>query len=97
MGIFANFYNFITDKSLSVPLGELMIFIIFISMFLLYGRHKLGLICTFCFVLYWGFFINFRYFLTILDETTIGMPLYIFSGIAMLMLIITDFFLESSD
>ena len=97
METIASLYNFITDKTVSVPLGELIIFITFISFFLLYGNHKMGLLVTFCFVLYWGFIINFNYFVSILGETSIGLPIYLLSGISMVILIILGFFLESRE
>lgn len=97
METIATLYDFITDKTISVPLGELIIFITFISFFLLYGNHRMGLITTFCFVLYWGFIINFNYFVSILGETSIGMPIYVLSGVSMVILIIVGFFLEPND
>lgn len=89
--------GFLTDKEFSIPLGQVVIFVLLNSLFILFGKYKLGLLLSYCFVFYWGFIFNLKYFVNILGATTIGMPLYIFFGIMMLVLAIIGFFAEEKD
>jgi len=86
--------SFITDKHFSIPLGEVFLFVVLIAVFLLLGKHKIGLLVTLCFVIYLGFFLNFDYLVEILGDTSVGIPLYIFFGVALVALVIVGYFIE---
>ncbi|GAB4389757.1 MAG: hypothetical protein Kow0025_17140 [Thermodesulfovibrionales bacterium] len=89
--------DFLSDKQFSIPLGEVIIFVILNSLCILFGKYKLGLLLSYCFVFYWGFVANLRYFVNILGDTSYGMIGYIFFGIAMLLLAIVGFFTEAKE
>jgi hypothetical protein len=95
MDSFKPILEFMTDQTFSIPLGEFLLFIVLNSIFILLGRHKMGLLVTYIFVLYWGYVFNASYFMDMLGNTTWGMPIYIFSGVAMVILVILGFFLGS--
>lgn len=57
----------------------------------------MGLLITYCFVFYWGFIFNIKDFITMLGETTSGMQIYIFAGIAMFFIAIISFFIHTKE
>ena len=90
-------YSFFSGKEFSIPLWEVVVYVIIISFCLLYGRYRVGLIASYCFVFYWGFILNLDTFVNILGETTWGMHLYVFSGFLMFIVAIAGFFFQSRD
>jgi hypothetical protein len=97
MDTLSSILEFLSSKELSVPLGQVILFVLVNSLCLLYGRYKLGLLVSYCFVLYWGFIFNFKYFTDLLGNTTFGMPIYVFSGVVMLVLVVIGFFVGDKD
>lgn len=87
-------YEFMTDHSFSIPLGQVVLYVVLMSIFILSAMHKTGLLVSYGFVLYWGYVFNSRYFMELLGETTIGIPIYIMTGVTMALLAIIGFFLE---
>ncbi len=97
MKVLYSIWEFLNDKNFSVPLGQLVVFVVINSFCLLFGRYKLGLLLTYCFVFYWGFLFNKDYFVDMLGNTTWGLYIYAISGIAMSVTAIVGFFQESKD
>ncbi len=95
MEFISSILNFLSDKELSIPLGQVIIFVIINSFCLLLGKHKLGLLISYCFVMYWGFIFNHTYFINILGKTTWGLSIYILSGVAMFILAVIGFFQDN--
>lgn len=89
--------DLLTNKEFAVPLGEVIIFVLVNSFCILFGKYKLGLLVSYCFVFYWGFIFNLKYFINLLGGTTYGMLAYIFFGVMMLVLAIVGFFIESKE
>jgi hypothetical protein len=89
--------SFLSEKEFAIPLWEVIVFVIVISLCLLFGRNRLGLIISYSFVFYWGFVSNMTHFSEMLSHNSWGMPLYIFSGFLMFIVAITGFFVESKD
>lgn len=81
-----HFSALITGKQISLSLAEFICFVFFISLCLLFQRHRLGLFITYCFVIYWGFVMNGAYFVAILSNTSLGLPIYALCGIIMIVL-----------
>ncbi len=94
MDIIIAFLEFINDKDLSIPVGEVIIFVVINSLCLLSGRFKLGLLISYCFVFYWGFLFNKDFFVDILGNTTLGLYIYALSGFAMVIVALIGFFVE---
>ena len=90
----SNVYDFITDKSISIPLGEMIVFVLLVSIFMLYRMYRLGLITAFCFVFYWGFVINFGNFAAMLADSSAGMAVYVLFGLFLVILVIIGSFQE---
>ncbi len=90
--------EFVSEKDLlALPFGQVMLFVVINSFCLLFGRHKLGLLITYCFVFYWGFISNREYFIDRLGNTTWGLVVYALSGIVMIVIFIIGFFQESRE
>jgi sterol desaturase/sphingolipid hydroxylase (fatty acid hydroxylase superfamily) len=91
----SNNYGFIFERDFAIPLWEVAIFVSVISFCLLFGRHRMGLLVTYGFVFYWGFISNISNFARMLENTEWGMPLYVFSGFLMFIVVIVGFWVES--
>ena len=90
-------YEFFSGKEFSIPLLEVVAFILFNSFCLLFARYKLGLIVTYCFVFYWGFIFNLNHFIDTLKAVSWGMPIYVLSGVLMLIVAITSFLVQDRE
>jgi hypothetical protein len=84
--------SFLSDKSLSVPLSQVLLFTLLMTLCLLFGRHKLGLLVSYSFVFYWGFVFNRSYFIDLLGNTTTGLYTYTLFGFLMAVLAIIGMF-----
>lgn len=86
------FTAFLADKTLSVPLSQVMLFSLIITLCMLFGRHKLGLLVSYAFVFYWGFIFNRSYFIDMLGNNTMGLYAYTIFGFGMAVLAIVGMF-----
>ncbi len=85
--------SFLTDGGgLSVPFGQVLLFVVVNSFCLLFARYKLGLLITYCFVFYWGFILNREYFIDRWGNTSWGLIVYVFAGILMVIVFAIGFF-----
>ena len=76
---------------LTIPLSQMIVFIVFISVCLLFSRYKLGLSVTFCFTFYWGFVHNKDLFFSDIEGSSPFLIIYIFSGIVLLLFALFSF------
>jgi hypothetical protein len=84
-------------EQFSVPLWEVVIFVLINSICLLMGRMKMGLLISYSFIFYWGFILNMNHFSSVLNETTWGMTIYAFAGFLMFLVALISFFIEGRD
>ena len=77
---------FLADTTLSIPLGQVLLFTLLMTLCLLFARHKLGLLISYAFVFYWGFVFNRSFFIDLLGNTSSGLYIYAFSGLIMAVL-----------
>jgi hypothetical protein len=87
--------QFFSGKDFSVPLWEVMLLVLINSFCLLFGRHRLGLIVSYLFVLYWGFIFNRGYFVDMLGHLNWGLYVYGISGIVMAIIFLISFFVKT--
>jgi len=78
--------TFLADKTLSIPLGQVLLFTLSMTLCMLFGRHKLGLLISYSFVFFWGFVFNRSYFVDLLGNTSSGLYIYGLSGLVMAVL-----------
>ena len=74
---------FLSDKTLSVPLSQVLLFTLLMTICMLFGRHKLGLMVSYAFVFFWGFIFNRSYFVDMLGNTSMGLYGYTLCGLGM--------------
>lgn len=84
--------SFLSDKSLSVPLGQVLLFALLLTLCMLFGRYKLGLLVSYSFVFFWGFIFNRSYFIDLLGNTSIGLYTYTVLGFFMAVLAVIGMF-----
>jgi hypothetical protein len=87
-------FSLMRETKLEIPLVELVAFVIINSVAILYKRHKFGLLVSYCFLLYWGFIMNFAYLSGTVGTSPIGMATYIFFGTIMVCLMIASVFMQ---
>lgn len=88
----SNVYEFFLGKEFIVPLWELVVYVLVTSVCLLFGRHRVGLIIAYCGIFYWGFILNYYTFLGMLNNTSYGFLLYVFSGCLMIIMTVVGLF-----
>ena len=86
------FATFFSDKSLSDPLSQVMLFALVITLCMLFGKHKMGLLVSYAFVFYWGFIFSRPYFIDMLGNNTMGLYAYTIFGFGMAVLSIVGMF-----
>ena len=62
---------------------------------MLFGRYKLGLLFTYCFVFYLVYVLNGSYFMNILVNTTWGLLLYGIAAFIMVVFFVLSLFQEN--
>ncbi len=83
---------FLTTTTLSIPVGQMILFTVVISISMLTNKLKLGLISTYAFVFYWGFVFNREFFINAAGETSMGMFAYAFFGLGLAVMALVAFF-----
>jgi hypothetical protein len=83
------FSAFLADQTLSIPLGQVLFFTLLMTLCILFGRHKLGLLISYVFVFFWGFIFNRSQFVDLLGNTSSGLYIYGLSGVVMVVLAVT--------
>jgi hypothetical protein len=86
--------EYLNAMELTIPVGQMILFIGLISFCLLFGRFKLGLSITFCFVFYWGFIYNKDVFFTDLESSSPYLLFYFFSGFLLILFALVAFMTE---
>jgi len=84
--------GFLSKTTISVPLGQLVLFIFIISLCMVGGKFKLGLLSTYIFVFYWGFIFNRNIFIDAAGNASIGLFAYAFCGLSMVIAALVGFF-----
>ena len=71
-----------------IPAWQMAFYIIVISLCMFNMRYKLGLIITYCFCFYWGFFLYWGEVVGSMNEYPGAVTLYITSGILLVILMV---------
>ena len=90
-------FELISGKDFTIPLWEMMTYIMITSLCLLFGKHRLGLLTAYCFVFYWGFVSNLDDFFNINAEYNWELPIYVISGFLMFSVALISFFIQAKD
>jgi len=90
-------YGFFTDTTFSVPLAQVAVFVVLVTVCMLLSRYRVGLLITLGFVFFWSFVLNFRFFVDLLDTYPWGLQLYALAGLLLFAVILMGLFMERSD
>lgn len=77
--------EYLQSMELTIPAGQMILFIGLISVCFLLTRYKLGLSVTFCFTFYWGFIQNKDVFFADMEGSSPFLAFYFFSGFLLLL------------
>ena len=83
---------FLTEKTISIPVGQMILFTVVISISMLTDKLKLGLLATYAFVFYWGFVFNREFFIDAAGNTSWGLFAYAFFGLSLAVMALVAFF-----
>jgi hypothetical protein len=89
--------GFFSDTTFSVPLAQVVVFVLLITVCLLLSRFRVGLLITLGFVFFWSFVLNFRYFVDLLNHRPWGLQIYALAGLMMFAVILLGLFMERRD
>lgn len=84
--------GFLSSTTISVPLGQMVLFILVISFCMIGSKFKLGLLVTYVFVFYWGFIFNQSAFIDAAGQASTGLFAYAFFGILMIVVALIGLF-----
>ena len=82
------------DVSLAIPAWQMAMFVGIMSVFVLLGRLQLCILVTYVFVLYWGFLVYAPSFIGVAGDNILAFMVYVFCGLAIVVLAIVTFFVQ---
>lgn len=88
-------FEFFSVTTISIPLGQMVLFVIMVSICMVMGKFKLGLLTTYLFVFYWGFIFNRAIFIDAAGNASIGLFAYAFFGLSMAVAALVGFMTAS--
>ncbi len=86
--------DFLSTNEFSIPLGQIVAYVFFNTICFFLRRYKLGLMISFAFVFYWGFLHASANFVDEMGKPTLGLFLYLASGLMMAISVLVGFFRE---
>ena len=89
------FTDALAGMTFAIPLWEVVLLLVIFSVFLLSGKHKMGLIVSYVFALYWIFISQRAAFMDIIGNSPGFIFLYVIAGLVMAMIIVISIFVES--
>ncbi len=90
-----NSFGFLSDMTFTIPLSQVGLFALLCSVFLLLGKHKMGLLVSFGFFYYWTFVLNRVYFMKQLSPTSGGVFAYGALGVLLALIAFVGFIKKS--
>lgn len=84
-------FEFFSKTTISIPLGQMVLFVIMVSVCMVTGKFKLGLLTTYIFVFYWGFIFNRAIFIDAAGNASMGLFVYAFFGLSMVVAALVGF------
>jgi hypothetical protein len=97
MDVLRDIRGFLGDTTFSVPLAQVVLFVAITAFCLLLGRHRLGLVITLCFVFFWSFVLNFKFFVHLLNDVKWGLQIYAAAALLLFAMIVLGLFVQRSD
>jgi hypothetical protein len=79
---------------ISIPIWQVCLFMLLISVFMLFGRLRLSLLTSYCFSFFWVFIVNKEVFTKQDNQTLYGMAFFV-CGLLVIAFSIWSFFVET--
>lgn len=79
------------DLEISIPLGQMVSYMLFTTLCFLLKRYRLGLMVSFAFIFNWGFLHASANFVDATGNPTSGVYIYLASGLAIAVLVLVGF------
>ena len=89
-----SFFYHIPDITLNIPSWQVALYVLMISIFMVAGKHKLTLITTYLFTLYWSFFLYWGEAMASLGSLPTLATLYLLCALLHVTLTLIAFFKE---
>jgi hypothetical protein len=87
-------FDFLSANEFSIPVGQIVSYMFFSTIFFLLRRFKLGLMTSFAYVFNWGFIHASANFVDMMGKPTPGLLIYLASGLMLATLAVVGFFIE---
>lgn len=84
--------GFLYTTELVIPVGQVVFYMFLSTLCFFLRKYKLGLMTSFAFVFYWGFLQSNVSFVDVLGKPTLGLFIYLFSGLMLAALALVGFF-----
>ncbi len=79
----SSFLSLFFNDTLAIPIGHFSIAVLIVSVFLVVGKHRLGLVGVYIATIYWIFAVQRVHITNLLEKTEIGVYLFGFVGVLM--------------
>ena len=89
-----NLLGIFLDTNLMVPASQMFLYMLLVSLFLLFGRRRLFILTTFIFSFYWGFILNKELFISRLGDVGLFLFLYLGCGFLVILMAVISFFIK---
>ena len=86
--------GFLSATEFTIPVGQIIFYMLFSTFCFLFRKYKLGLMISFAFVFNWGFIHSSVNFIDMVGRPTLGLFVYLISGILITVLALVGFFHE---
>ncbi len=86
--------DFLSKNEFSIPVGQIVSYVFFSTICFFLRKYKLGLMISFAYVFSWGFLHASANFVDDLGQPTLGLFLYLTSGLIMSIVVVVGFFRE---
>lgn len=91
------FLVFLQEHKLNISLVEMMTFVMLNSFFMFYGKHKVGLLVSYAFTLYWAFISHASVFIEMYADRPTMIYGFVGAGVLTLILAIVGIFVGDND
>ncbi len=89
-----NLLDIFLDTNVMVPASQMFLYMLLVSLFLLFRRHHLCILTTFLFSFYWGFILNRELFVSRLGNVELFLVLYLICGFLVILMAVISFFIK---
>ncbi len=86
--------EFMATNQFAIPAGQVVSYMFFSTFCFFFRKYKLGLMISFAYVFNWGFLHGTANFVDMMGRPTMGLFVYLGSGLTMAVLVVIGFFRE---